>query len=131
MGAIANGAGVAEPYLMQRVRKGGDITYEAQTKISEPLLEAQTAQTLTKLMRNNVQTVYGDWQFGGLSVCAKSGTAEREGQTANAMFAGFVLDSSCPLAFVVFVENAGAGSAVAGPLAAMVLQVCAQALSAE
>ena len=131
MGAIANGAGVAEPYLMQRVRKGGDITYEAQTKISEPLLEAQTAQTLTKLMRNNVQTVYGDWQFGGLSVCAKSGTAEREGQTANAMFAGFVLDSSCPVAFVVFVENAGAGSAVAGPLAAMVLQVCAQALSAE
>ena len=131
MGAIANGASAAEPYLMQRVRKGGDITYEAQTQISEPLLEEQTAQTLTKLMRNDVQTVYGDWQFGGLSVCAKSGTAEREGQMANAMFAGFVLDSSCPVAFVVFVENAGAGSAVAGPLAAMVLQVCAQALAAE
>ena len=47
------------------------------------------------------------------------------------MFAGFVQDDACPVAFVVFVENGGAGSAVAGPLAAMVLQVCAQVLSAE
>ena len=70
-------------------------------------------------------------QFGGLSVCAKSGTAEREGQTANAMFAGFALDSSCPVAFVVFVENGGSGSAVAAPMAAKVLQACAQVLSAE
>ena len=131
MGAIANGGSAAEPYLMQRVRKGDDITYEAQTKFSEPMLDTQTAETLTKLMRNDVTSVYGDWQFGGLSVCAKSGTAEREGQAANAMFAGFVQDDACPVAFVVFVENGGAGSAVAGPLAAMVLQVCAQVLSAE
>ena len=89
------------------------------------------AGTLTKLMRNDVQTIYGDWQFGGLSVCAKSGTAEREGQTANAMFAGFVLDESCPVAFVVFVENGGAGSAVAAPMAAKVLGVCAQVLQSE
>ena len=47
------------------------------------------------------------------------------------MFAGFVLDSSCPVAFVVFVENGGSGSAVAAPMAAKVLQTCAQVLSAE
>ena len=131
MGAIANGGQAAEPYLMQRVRKGGDITYEAQTAVSGAVLKPETAQTLTRLMRSNVQSVYGDWQFGGLSVCAKSGTAEREGQTANAMFAGFVLDEACPAAFVVFVENGGSGSAVAAPMAAKVLQVCAQVLSAE
>ena len=131
MGAIANGGQAAEPYLMQRVRKGDDITYEAKTVLSDAVLKPETADTLTKLMRNNVQSVYGDWQFGGLSVCAKSGTAEREGQTANAMFAGFALDSSCPVAFVVFVENGGSGSAVAAPMAAKVLQTCAQVLSAE
>ena len=82
MGAIANGGQAAEPYLMQRVRKGDDITYEAKTVLSDAVLKPETADTLTKLMRNNVQSVYGDWQFGGLSVCAKSGTAEREGQTS-------------------------------------------------
>ena len=87
MGAIANGGNAAEPYLMQRVRKGDDITYEAETKLTSAMIQPETAGTLTKLMRNDVQTIYGDWQFGGLSVCAKSGTAEREGQTANAMFA--------------------------------------------
>ena len=131
MGAIANGGSAAEPYLMQRVRKGDDITYEAETKLTSAMIQPETAGTLTKLMRNDVQTVYGDWQFGGLSVCAKSGTAEREGQTANAMFAGFVLDASCPVAFVVFVENGGTGSAVAAPMAAKVLGACAQVLAAE
>ena len=79
MGAIANGGSAAEPYLMQRVRKGDDITYEAETKLTSAMIQPETAGTLTKLMRNDVQTIYGDWQFGGLSVCAKSGTAEREG----------------------------------------------------
>ncbi len=131
LGAIANGGQAAEPYLMQRVRKGDNITYEAQTAFLDTGLKPETAQALTALMRNNVQSVYGDWQFGGLSVCAKSGTAEREGAPANAMFAGFVLDSNCPVAFVVFVENGGSGSAVAAPMAAKVLQACAQALAAE
>ena len=131
VGAIAGGGSAAEPYLMQRVRKGDDITYEAETKLTSAMIQPETAGTLTKLMRNDVQTIYGDWQFGGLSVCAKSGTAEREGQTANAMFAGFVLDASCPVAFVVFVENGGAGSTVAAPVAAKVLGVCAQVLQSE
>ena len=47
------------------------------------------------------------------------------------MFAGFVLDASCPVAFVVFVENGGAGSTVAAPMAAKVLGVCAQVLQSE
>ena len=131
LGAIANGGKAAEPYLMQRVRKGDEITYEAGTEFSAPMLEPATAETLTKLMRNDVQTVYGDWQFGGLSVCAKSGTAEREGKTANAMFAGFVLDDTCPVAFVVFAEGGGAGSTTAGPMAAKVLQAVREVLSAE
>ena len=128
MGIIAGGGEAAEPYLMSSVRKGEKMTYAAKRVSTGRVLEEETAQTLAEMMRYNVENIYGAWQFGDLKVCAKSGTAEQEGQTANAMFAGFVQDESCPLAFVVFVENGGSGSAVAAPIAAAVLQTCAAKL---
>ena len=129
MGRIAGGGTGAEPYLMAKITRGEKTVYEAKTETSSRALKAETAAKLTEYLRNNVATMYGDWQFGGLNVCAKSGTAEHEGKTADAMFAGFCVDENCPLAFVVFVENGGAGSAVAAPIAAKVLQVCAAAMN--
>ncbi len=129
MGRIAGGGTGAEPYLMAKITRGEKTAYEAKTETSSRALKAETAAKLTEYLRNNVATMYGDWQFGGLNVCAKSGTAEHEGETADAMFAGFCVDENCPLAFVVFVENGGAGSAVAAPIAAKVLQVCAAAMN--
>ena len=128
MGRIAGGGTGAEPYLMAKITRGEKTAYEAKTETSSRALKAETAAKLTEYLRNNVATMYGDWQFGGLNVCAKSGTAEHEGETADAMFAGFCVDENCPLAFVVFVENGGSGSAVAAPIAAKVLQVCAAEL---
>ena len=125
MGIVAGGGEAAEPYLMQEVVRGEAATYTAKETSTGRALKQETAQKLRELMRNNVATIYGDWQFGGLNVCAKSGTAEHEGETADAMFAGFCQDEQCPLAFVVFVENGGSGSAVAAPIAARVLQACA------
>lgn len=129
MGRIAGGGTAAEPYLMAKITRGEKTAYEAKTETSSRALKAETAAKLTEYLRNNVATMYGDWQFGGLNVCAKSGTAEHEGETADAMFAGFCVDENCPLAFVVFVENGGSGSAVAAPVAAKVLQVCAAAIN--
>lgn len=129
MGRIAGGGTGAEPYLMAKITRGEKTVYEAKTETSSRALKAETAAKLTEYLRNNVATMYGDWQFGGLNVCAKSGTAEHEGETADAMFAGFCVDENCPLAFVVFVENGGSGSAVAAPIAAKVLQVCAAAIN--
>lgn len=129
MGRIAGGGTGAEPYLMAKITRGEKTAYEAKTETSSRALKAETAAKLTEYLRNNVATMYGDWQFGGLNVCAKSGTAEHEGKTADAMFAGFCVDENCPLAFVVFVENGGSGSAVAAPVAAKVLQVCAAAMN--
>ena len=129
MGRIAGGDTGAEPYLMAKITRGEKTAYEAKTETSSRALKAETAAKLTEYLRNNVATMYGDWQFGGLNVCAKSGTAEHEGETADAMFAGFCVDENCPLAFVVFVENGGSGSAVAAPIAAKVLQVCAAAIN--
>lgn len=129
MGRIAGGGTGAEPYLMAKITRGEKTAYEAKTETSSRALKAETAAKLTEYLWNNVATMYGDWQFGGLNVCAKSGTAEHEGETADAMFAGFCVDENCPLAFVVFVENGGSGSAVAAPVAAKVLQVCAAAIN--
>ena len=47
------------------------------------------------------------------------------------MFAGFVQDEACPLAFVVFVEEGGSGSQTAAPIAAQVLAACRQVLDAQ
>ena len=129
MGRIAGGGTGAEPYLMAKITRGEKTAYEAKTETSSRALKAETAAKLTEYLRNNVATMYGDGQFSGLNVCAKSGTAEHEGETADAMFAGFCVDENCPLAFVVFVENGGSGSAVAAPIAAKVLQVCAAAIN--
>ena len=129
MGRIAGGGTGAEPYLMAKITRGEKTVYEAKTEMSSRALKAETAAKMTEYLRNNVATMYGDGQFSGLNVCAKSGTAEHEGETADAMFAGFCVDENCPLAFVVFVENGGSGSAVAAPIAAKVLQVCAAAIN--
>lgn len=130
MGRIAGGGTGAEPYLMAKIVRGEKTTYEAKTGMSGRALESETAAKLTEYLRNNVAVMYGDWQFSGLNVCAKSGTAEHEGEAADAMFAGFCMDENCPLAFVVFVENGGSGSAVAAPIAAKVLLACAADLGA-
>ena len=129
MGRIAGGGTGAEPYLMAKITRGEKTVYEAKTEMSSRALKAETAAKMTEYLRNNVATIYGDGQFSGLNVCAKSGTAEHEGETADAMFAGFCVDENCPLAFVVFVENGGSGSAVAAPIAAKALQVCAAAIN--
>ncbi len=132
MGAIAGGGKGAEPYLVSRVQAGENVTYQAKTQMSERILSEETAQTLKAYMRNNVQSVYGDWNFPGLTVCAKSGTSQLGGgKTSNAMFAGFVADEEYPLAFIVVVENGGYGSHACVPVLSKVLAECKAVLDAE
>ncbi|MGN0977178.1 MAG: penicillin-binding transpeptidase domain-containing protein, partial [Faecousia sp.] len=89
MGAIAGGGVGAEPYLVSRVQCGDQTTYEAKTQKTDRVMSQEVAAKVQSYMRNNVQSVYGDWNFPGLSVCAKSGTSQLGGgQTSNAMFAG-------------------------------------------
>ena len=91
------------------------------------LWRADTCAALAEMLRNNVQTVYGQSRFGDLPVCAKSGTAEVEqGKTPHSWFAGFVASDTLPLAFVVLAENSGGGSSVAGSMAAKVLRTAAE-----
>lgn len=125
MGAVANEGRVTLPYLIEEVTAGEQVTYKAQTFVGERVMTKKTADTVKEYMRNNVSQKYGDWNFPGLSVCAKTGTAEVGGeQKPNAMFTGFVDDEKYPLAFIVCVEDGGYGSTTCIPIASKVLEAC-------
>lgn len=125
MGAIAGGGEGAQPYLVAEVKSGGVTTYQAETEMSERIVSEEVAQKIRDYMRNNVQNIYGDWNFSGMNVCAKSGTSQLGGEeVSNAMFAGFVADAQYPLAFIVVVENGGYGAATCVPIISQVLGAC-------
>ena len=74
------------------------------------------------MMKNNVVENYGEENFPGMDIYAKSGTAETGGDDTDAWFVGFTDDEEAPYAFVVWVKNGGGGSSVAGPIASDVIQ---------
>lgn len=132
VGSIAGGGVGAEPYLVERISVGDQVTYKAETQLTDRIMSRELAQTMREYMRNNVELVYGAENFPGLTVCAKSGTSELGGGLRpNAMFTGFVADEEYPLAFIVVVENGGYGSATCVPILSKVLSECKAVLDAE
>ncbi|MEG2148629.1 MAG: penicillin-binding transpeptidase domain-containing protein [Clostridiales bacterium] len=124
MGAIANGGRAVLPQAIDKVKSSMGIPMSIPYKWwSGKMLSADTSARLTEMMHNNVINNYGEGNYPGLDLCAKSGTAEvGGGKTPNAWFTGFIRNSDYPLAFVVLVENGGSGSKVAGRVANKVLQ---------
>jgi len=132
LGAIANDGTSVAPYLVEEIRVGDDLTYDAQRKTDGKILSEETAQALKGYMRANVAHKYGDQNFPGLTVCAKTGTAEVGGEhKPNAMLAGFVTDPQYPLAFIVAVEDGGYGSTTCIPIISEVLSECKAVLDGE
>lgn len=130
VGAIAGGGKGAQPYVVENVLVGNNRTYTAKTQMGETVLSRVAAQTVAEYMRNNVENKYGDSNFPGLTVCAKTGTAEVGGdRRPNAMLAGFVTDTDYPLAFIVCVEDGGYGAEVCLPIASRVLAACVESLN--
>ncbi len=108
MGAVAGGGSAAKPVLLKGSSGG-----------STKLLDGDTAAELKDMMRNNVVSNYGDDNFPGLELHAKTGTAEvGEGRSPHGWFTGFSGD----YAFIVCVENGGSGIGAAAPVANAVLQ---------
>lgn len=120
MGAIANGGEAALPRLLE---KSFLNQLPVRTLMTGTLIESRTAEILKDMMKNNVIDSYGETNFPGLVLGAKTGTAEVEGKNPNAVFAGFIDDLKHPYAFIVYLENAGSGLDHAAPLANAVLQV--------
>lgn len=129
MGQIAGGGTAAQPYLVRSVRSGMFSSYTASTKMTGRVMSSSVAATMQELMHNNVVYGYGEGNFPDLYVCAKSGTAQLDGdQSPNATFAGFTMDDDYPLAFVVIVENGGSGSGTCVPILSKVLHACVESM---
>ncbi len=127
LGAIGNGGKVTMPYLVESIAVQNDTTYKATPNQGEQILSENTATILQTYLQNNVTVKYGAENFPGITVGAKTGTAEvGGGKRPNAMLAGFVADADLPLAFVVCVEDAGYGRAVCIPIIAKILATVRQ-----
>ncbi len=129
MGVIAGGGVGVEPYIVSEISGGSWKAYAAKSVSTGRLMSVDTALKLKEMMRANVADYYGDENFAGLSVCAKSGTAEvGGGRKPNAMFCGFATDEEYPLAFVVMVEEGDSGRRTCIPILKEVLTACKEAI---
>jgi peptidoglycan glycosyltransferase len=130
VGAIASGGSGAKPYIVEKIDGGEWGSYTAQVEKSNTILSPETAKKLQAMMRYNVKNYYGDANFPGLTVCAKSGTAE-VGSKNNSLFVGFVEDEEYPLAFIAVVEDGSYGRVTCIPILSKVLAACKEVLDGE
>ena len=132
MGVVAGGGEAAQPYIVSSAGSGVFGGYDAKKTMTGQLMDRDTAEALSALMRSSVENRYGDENFPGLTVCAKSGTAEVGGdRKPNATFAGFCMDEDYPLAFFVVVEDAGSGAKTCVPIVSEVLAACKDLMDGE
>lgn len=123
VGSIANDGTAVLPYVVESVTTPAGKVVEEATAETVEYISAETADEIKDMMRNNVETNYGDWNFKGLSMCGKTGTAEvSDDDKPHAWFVGFSSNEECPVAIVVVVENGGWGSSTAVPVASAVME---------
>lgn len=131
-GAIANGGKSVNPTLLtdgttDQILKAIGLKKES----GKQLLNAHTAQQLDRIMRYTITDYYGDDSYGGLSVCAKTGTAEVGNEhKPNGWIVGYSQNKDCPLAFACVVEDSGFGSEYAAPVAQAAMIQAAKKLNA-
>ncbi len=119
MGAIANGGEPVQPTLIKSATFIKELTGG---KSLGRYLDSDTAAELKDMMKNNVVENYGEWNFEGMDMYAKSGTAEVGSWNPDAWFVGFTADEDAPYAFVVWVKDGGFGAEAAAPIAARVIR---------
>lgn len=120
MGAIANDGTAVLPRTVE------DTSLFGGSEGSQRLLSADIAGKLKTMLRNNVVNGYGDDMFPGMQVCAKTGTAEIEGEEDTGWIIGFSSDPSTPYAFAVVVEEGGYGRTSAGYIASALMSALAE-----
>ena len=121
--SVANGGISVEPhFVISSVNSNGRNVYTAEPADSVCVINKTTADTLKEMMRSTVVNYYGDYRFGDLVMCGKTGTAERDDDKPHAWFVGFSYDTDFPYAIVAVLENSGSGLSYAGTAASNVMQ---------
>lgn len=120
MGAIANKGVCIEPFVVKSIFTDSSGEYSNNSKnLSKRMFRESTAETLKEIMRYTMKNQYKDSIFGGIQMCAKTGTAEvGENKLPHGWMVGFSYDKTFPVAFSVVVENGDFGIKSAGPIAA-------------
>ena len=121
--AVASGGEGVNPYVVSRVEEGRKTLYSANRTHRERILSAETARKLQVYLRANVRDKYENANFAGLTVCAKTGTAEVGSAKPNAMLCGFLQDGRYPVAFLICVEEGGYGEKTCIPIAGKLLKM--------
>lgn len=132
-GAIANGGTSTSPHIVN------DGASEVLSAIgiksgfgSREMFSADTAEKLDQIMRYTITDYYGNDLFGGLTVCAKTGTGEvGKDKEPNAWMVGYSKDEDCPLAFACVVEDSGFGFTYAGPVVEAAMIQAAKSLNSS
>ena len=126
-GAVANDGVVKLPYVVKSISSPSGRVIKETVAEEVVYTTPEQAEKLKQMMRSTVEKNYGDWNFSGLTMCGKTGTAEvSENEKPHSWFLGFSEDEKCPLAIVVVVENGGWGSVTAMPIAAKVMEAAAK-----
>lgn len=122
--ALAHGGGVLEPYLVELVRgPGGRVVASARPREVGQAVSAATASTVAGMMRGVVEEGTGRVaQLRGINVAGKTGSAENPHGAAHSWFTCFAPAEDPAVVVTVVVENAGAGSEAAAPIAREVLE---------
>lgn len=125
MGAIANKGMSVEPFVVNSTFFDGsnEESYNFSKGQSTSLMKSETAEKLKDMMRYTMKNQYKDSMFGGIEMCAKTGTAEvGEGKKPHGWMVGFSYDKTFPVAFSVIVENGDFGIRSAGPIASNMIK---------
>ena len=138
--SYGQGQVVATPFQMARVAaavaNGGEmpqgrwITDETNTRTGAPqsVLQAQTAQTLGRFMREVVTGGTGRLAAGAIPIAGKTGTAELMDAPSHAWFIGFAPYGGAgrKIALSVLVENGVYGGTASAPAAAEIVAAAAK-----
>ena len=121
-GAVANGGTPVIPYTVSSGSLLSALGISGKGELGQELASPSTAGKLGELMRSAVINDYGDSMFGGLTVCAKTGTGETVTGTDedknDGWMIGYCTDSDAPLAFACVVHaSSGYGYSTAGQVA--------------
>lgn len=125
MGALANGGTMIEPHMVSSVSVSDTKSIVNNKKpVGRAFISKNIANKLKEMMRFTMKTQYNDSFFGGIHMCAKTGTAEvGEGKLPHGWMVGFSYDEKFPIAFVVIVENGDFGIKSAGPIAGEMIKM--------
>ena len=118
--AVANDGVMMEPrLLLQATGASGVQRTSFEPMVYRTAMSPEVAVTVRDYMREVVASGTGrSAAVRGLTICAKTGTAEIDTQTEdNAWFVGFADEDTLPVAVCVVVAAGGTGGSVAAPIA--------------